>query len=232
VNKVIALAFGISAVAANAANAGQVSVVNPSAGTSNIPTRILAPAPSSTSSSAVTSSTPVSTSSVAPSVEPTSVPPATVEGLPPALTVTADSVTSGIAETGIAPAPTQELATSAPTAGTPAQSPSIVQQVLSSFGASVQPAGSSAAPASSEGASSGGDAAPAGAAPAAPTTVSQFTPQISAAVQSVNVATFTPAQVSTLISTIDVQLAQPGLAPAARQVLVTERARLAGIAQQ
>jgi len=48
----------------------------------------------------------------------------------------------------------------------------------------------------------------------------------------VNIATFTPAQVSTLISTIDVQLAQPGLAPAARQVLVTERARLAGIAQQ
>jgi len=209
--------------------AGQVAVINP--GASSAVAISLPPAPSNSVAAPTTSTTPVSTSSVTPSVEPISVPPATVEVLPPAPTVTADSVTSGIAETGIAPAPTQELATSAPTAGTPAQSPSIVQQVLSSFGAAVQPASPSAAPPSSEGASSGGDAAPAGASTSAPTTVSQFTPQISAAVQSVNVATFTPQQVSTLISTIDVQLSQPGLAPAARQVLVTERARLAGIAQ-
>jgi hypothetical protein len=50
--------------------------------------------------------------------------------------------------------------------------------------------------------------------------------------QAINVTTFTPQQVTALIGTIDVQLAQPGLAPAARQVLVTERARLSGVASQ
>ena len=227
-HKYLILSSSLCLSAVQPSLAGQVSVVNPSAGSSMLPTTSITSTPTVTT----TSTAPVSTSSVAPSVEPISVPPATVEVLPPAPTVTADSVTSGIAETGIAPAPTQELVTSVPTAASPVQSPSIVQQVLSSFGASVQPASPSAAPPSSGGASSGGDVASAGASTSAPTTVSQFTPQISAAVQSVNIATFTPAQVSTLISTIDVQLAQPGLAPAARQVLVTERARLAGIAQQ
>ena len=209
--------------------AGQVAVINPGAGSGVA--IVSTPRPTPTVTSTPSTST-VSTTNTAP---PPTVPevtvsaPPTVEVLPVNTSTTPDAVTSGVAEvSSIASA----SVSNAPAATAPK---TIVQQVLGSIGVSVAPttSGSSAAGAAASGETSTGSASSGdGGTSAPPTSVSGFTPQIAGSMQAINVTTFTPQQVSTLISTIDVQLAQPGLAPAARQVLVTERARLAGIAQQ
>ena len=197
--------------------AGQVAVINPGAGSGVA--IVSTPRPTPTVTSTPSTST-VSTTNTAP--------PPTVEVLPVNTSATPNLVTSGVAEvSSIASA----SVSNAPAATAPK---TIVQQVLGSIGVSVAPttSGSSAAGASASGETSTGSASSGdGGTSASPTSVSGFTPQIAGSMQAINVTTFTPQQVTTLISTIDVQLAQPGLAPAARQVLVTERARLAGIAQ-
>ena len=209
--------------------AGQVAVINPGAGSgvAIVSTPRPTPTVTSTPSTSTVSTTNTAPPPSAPEVT-VSVPP-TVEVLPVNTSATPDAVTSGVAEvssiasTGVSNAPVS------------AAPKTIVQQVLGSIGISAAPTPSSSSATSvsasgetSSGVSTSGD----GAATAAPTSVSGFAPQIAGSMQAINVTTFTPQQVTTLISTIDVQLAQPGLAPAARQVLVTERARLSGIASQ
>jgi len=197
--------------------AGQVAVINPGAGSGVA--IVSTPRPTPTVTSTPSTST-VSTTNTA---------PPTVEVLPVNTSTTPDAVTSGVAEVS-------SIASASVSNAAAATAPkTIVQQVLGSIGVSVAPttSGSSAAGAAASGETSTGSASSGdGGTSASPTSVSGFTPQIAGSMQAINVTTFTPQQVTTLISTIDVQLAQPGLAPAARQVLVTERARLAGIAQQ
>jgi hypothetical protein len=50
--------------------------------------------------------------------------------------------------------------------------------------------------------------------------------------QSMNVSTFTPQQVNTLISTIDALISQSGTPTSVRQALISERARLSAIASR
>ena len=71
-----------------------------------------------------------------------------------------------------------------------------------------------------------------GAASSAPTSVSGYAPQVVASMQSMNVSTFTPQQVNTIISTIDALISQSGTPTSVRQALISERARLSAIASQ
>jgi hypothetical protein len=50
--------------------------------------------------------------------------------------------------------------------------------------------------------------------------------------QSMNVSSFTPQQINTLISTIDALISQSGTSTSVRQALISERARLSAIASQ
>ena len=70
------------------------------------------------------------------------------------------------------------------------------------------------------------------AASSAPTSVSGYAPQIVVSMQSMNVSTFTPQQVNTLISSIDALISQPGTTNSVRQALLSERGRLSAIASQ
>ena len=87
-----------------------------------------------------------------------------------------------------------------------------------------QQAGASAASASSENSTGGSETA------SSPSSVSGYAPQLIAAIQSVNVSTFTPQQANTLISIIDANISQPGTPVSVRQALSVEKARLAAIA--
>ena len=71
-----------------------------------------------------------------------------------------------------------------------------------------------------------------GAASSAPTSVSGYAPQVVASMQSMNVSSFTPQQINTLISTIDALISQSGTSTSVRQALISERARLGAIASQ
>ena len=71
-----------------------------------------------------------------------------------------------------------------------------------------------------------------GAASSAPVSVSGYAPQVVVSMQSMNVSTFTPQQVNTLIGTIDSLISQSGTPTSVRQALISERARLSAIALQ
>jgi len=71
-----------------------------------------------------------------------------------------------------------------------------------------------------------------GAASSAPVSVSGYAPQVVVSMQSMNVSTFTPQQVNTLIGTIDSLISQSGTPTSVRQALISERARLSAIASQ
>ena len=125
-------------------------------------------------------------------------------------TVAAPTVAAPTVEAPTVEAPTVE----APTATTP----------ISTAPAETAPTTSYGSPTQSESNSS--------AASSAPTSVSGYAPQIVVSMQSMNVSTFTPQQVNTLISSIDALISQPGTTNSVRQALLSERARLSAIASQ
>ena len=125
-------------------------------------------------------------------------------------TVVAPTVAAPTVAAPTVAAPTVE----APTATTP----------ISTAPAETAPTTSYGSPTQSESNSS--------AASSAPTSVSGYAPQIVVSMQSMNVSTFTPQQVNTLISSIDALISQPGTTNSVRQALLSERARLSAIASQ
>ena len=132
-------------------------------------------------------------------------------------TVTAPTVAAPTAITPTVAAPTvttPTVAAAAPTATTP----------ISTAPAETAPTTSYGSPTQSESNSS--------AASSAPTSVSGYAPQVVVSMQSMNVSTFTPQQVNTLISSIDALISQPGTTNSVRQALLSERARLSAIASQ
>ena len=102
----------------------------------------------------------------------------------------------------------------APTATTPISTESAETVPTTSYGSSTQSESNS------------------GAASSAPTSVSGYAPQVVASMQSMNVSSFTPQQINTLISTIDALISQSGTSTSVRQALISERARLGAIASQ
>ena len=102
----------------------------------------------------------------------------------------------------------------APTATTPISTASAETAPTTSYGSSTQSESNS------------------GAASSAPTSVSGYAPQVVASMQSMNVSSFTPQQINTLISTIDALISQSGTSTSVRQALISERARLSAIASQ
>jgi hypothetical protein len=130
-------------------------------------------------------------------------------------TVAAPTVAAPTVAAPTVAAPTVEAPTvAAPTATTP----------ISTAPAETAPTTSYGSPTQSESNSS--------AASSAPTSVSGYAPQIVVSMQSMNVSTFTPQQVNTLISSIDALISQPGTTNSVRQALLSERARLSAIASQ
>ncbi|MDC0639718.1 hypothetical protein OAP36_01985 [Planktomarina temperata] len=102
----------------------------------------------------------------------------------------------------------------APTATTPISTASAETAPTTSYGSSTQSESNS------------------GAASSAPTSVSGYAPQVVASMQSMNVSSFTPQQINTLISTIDALISQSGTPTSVRQALISERARLSAIASR
>ena len=130
-------------------------------------------------------------------------------------TVAAPTVAAPTVAAPTVAAPTVEAPTvEAPTATTP----------ISTAPAETAPTTSYGSPTQSESNSS--------AASSAPTSVSGYAPQVVVSMQSMNVSTFTPQQVNTLISSIDALISQPGTTNSVRQALLSERARLSAIASQ
>ena len=132
-------------------------------------------------------------------------------------TVTAPTVSTPTVTTPTVAAPTvttPTVAAAAPTATTP----------ISTAPAETAPTTSTGSPTQSESNS--------GAASSAPISVSGYAPQVVASMQSMNVSTFTPQQVNTLISTIDALISQSGTPTSVRQALISERARLSAIASR
>ena len=126
-------------------------------------------------------------------------------------TVTAPTVA---APTVTAPTVTATPTAAAPTATTPISTASAETVPTTSYGSSTQSESNS------------------GAASSAPTSVSGYAPQVVASMQSMNVSSFTPQQINTLISTIDALISQSGTSTSVRQALISERARLGAIASQ
>ena len=126
-------------------------------------------------------------------------------------TVAASTV---VAPTVTAPTVTATPTAAAPTATTPISTESAETVPTTSYGSSTQSESNS------------------GAASSAPISVSGYAPQVVASMQSMNVSTFTPQQVNTLISTIDALISQSGTSTSVRQALISERARLGAIASQ
>ena len=112
----------------------------------------------------------------------------------------------------------------APTVTTPAVAATTATTPISTAPAETAPTTSYGSPTQSESNSS--------AASSAPTSVSGYAPQVVVSMQSMNVSTFTPQQVNTLISSIDALISQPGTTNSVRQALLSERARLSAIASQ
>ena len=132
------------------------------------------------------------------------------------------------ASTVVAPtvvAPTVVAPTvAAPTVTTPTVAATTATTPISTAPAETAPTTSYGSPTQSESNSS--------AASSAPTSVSGYAPQVVVSMQSMNVSTFTPQQVNTLISSIDALISQPGTTNSVRQALLSERARLSAIASQ
>ena len=112
----------------------------------------------------------------------------------------------------------------APTMAAPTVAATTATTPISTAPAETAPTTSYGSPTQSESKSS--------AASSAPTSVSGYAPQVVVSMQSMNVSTFTPQQVNTLISSIDALISQPGTTNAVRQALLSERARLSAIASQ
>ena len=112
----------------------------------------------------------------------------------------------------------------APTVTTPTVAATTATTPISTAPAETAPTTSYGSPTQSESNSS--------AASSAPTSVSGYAPQVVVSMQSMNVSTFTPQQVNTLISSIDALISQPGTTNSVRQALLSERARLSAIASQ
>ena len=133
-----------------------------------------------------------------------------------------------VAPTVVAPtvvAPTVAAPTvAAPTVTTPTVAATTATTPISTAPAETAPTTSYGSPTQSESNSS--------AASSAPTSVSGYAPQVVVSMQSMNVSTFTPQQVNTLISSIDALISQPGTTNSVRQALMSERARLSAIASQ
>ena len=125
-------------------------------------------------------------------------------------TVTTPTVAAPTVTTPTVAAP----AAAAPTATTPISTASAETAPTTSYGSSTQSESNS------------------GAASSAPTSVSGYAPQVVASMQSMNVSSFTPQQINTLISTIDALISQSGTSTSVRQALISERARLGAIASQ
>jgi len=180
--------------------AGQVAVINPSSG-GGVAIAPTVSVPTVATTPTATVSTPTGTVSTPTAT--VSTPTATVST--PTATVSAPSTT----------------VTTPETAGTLTK---IVSVLTNSTTNVTQQAGASAASASSENSTGGSETA------SSPSSVSGYAPQLIAAIQSVNVSTFTPQQANTLISIIDANISQPGTPVSVRQALSVEKARLAAIA--
>ena len=134
-------------------------------------------------------------------------------------TVAAPTVTSPTVAAPTVAAPTATTTTTTTTAPTATVTP-----VTSTASAETASITSLVSPTQNE---SNSDAAS-----SAATSVSGYAPQVVASMQNINVSTFTPQQVNTLISSIDALISQPGTPSSVRQSLVSERARLSAIASQ
>jgi hypothetical protein len=140
-------------------------------------------------------------------------------------TVAAPTVAAPTVTTSTVAAPTVTTPTmAAPTVTTPTVAAPTATTLISTAPAETAPTTSYGSPTQSESNSS--------AASSAPTSVSGYAPQVIASMQSMNVSTFTPQQVNTLISTIDALISQSGTSTSVRQALISERARLGAIASQ
>jgi len=128
------------------------------------------------------------------------------------------------APTVAAPTVAAPTVAAAPTVTTPTVAATTATTPISTAPAETAPTTSYGSPTQSESNSS--------AASSAPTSVSGYAPQVVVSMQSMNVSTFTPQQVNTLISSIDALISQPGTTNAVRQALLSERARLSAIASQ
>ena len=128
------------------------------------------------------------------------------------------------APTVAAPTVAAPTVAAAPTVTTPTVAAPTATTPISTAPAETAPTTSYGSPTQSESNSS--------AASSAPTSVSGYAPQVVVSMQSMNVSTFTPQQVNTLISSIDALISQPGTTNSVRQALLSERARLSAIASQ
>ena len=128
------------------------------------------------------------------------------------------------APTVAAPTVAAPTVAAAPTVTTPTVAATTATTPISTAPAETAPTTSYGSPTQSESNSS--------AASSAPTSVSGYAPQVVVSMQSMNVSTFTPQQVNTLISSIDALISQPGTTNSVRQALLSERARLSAIASQ
>jgi len=140
-------------------------------------------------------------------------------------TVVAPTVVAPTVAAPTVAAPTVAAPTvAAPTVTTPTVAATTATTPISTAPAETAPTTSYGSPTQSESNSS--------AASSAPTSVSGYAPQVVVSMQSMNVSTFTPQQVNTLISSIDALISQPGTTNSVRQALLSERARLSAIASQ
>ena len=112
----------------------------------------------------------------------------------------------------------------APTVAAPTVAATTATTPISTAPAETAPTTSYGSPTQSESNSS--------AVSSAPNSVSGYAPQVVVSMQSMNVSTFTPQQVNTLISSIDALISQPGTTNSVRQALLSERARLSAIASR
>ena len=151
---------------------------------------------------------------------PTVVAPTVVAPTVAAPTVAAPTVAAPTVAAPTVAAPT----VAAPTVTTPTVAATTATTPISTAPAETAPTTSYGSPTQSESNSS--------AASSAPTSVSGYAPQVVVSMQSMNVSTFTPQQVNTLISSIDALISQPGTTNSVRQALLSERARLSAIASQ
>ena len=140
-------------------------------------------------------------------------------------TVAAPTVAAPTVAAPTVAAPTVAAPTvAAPTVAAPTVAATTATTPISTAPAETAPTTSYGSPTQSESNSS--------AASSAPTSVSGYAPQVVVSMQSMNVSTFTPQQVNTLISSIDALISQPGTTNSVRQALLSERARLSAIASQ
>ena len=140
-------------------------------------------------------------------------------------TVAAPTVATPTVATPTVATPTVAAPTvAAPTVAAPTVAAPTATTPISTAPAETAPTTSYGSPTQSESNSS--------AVSSAPNSVSGYAPQVVVSMQSINVSTFTPQQVNTLISSIDALISQPGTTNSVRKALLSERARLSAIASQ